>query len=1097
MAHSKTRALETEVSEEQSFSRASTPSESCSKRMRLEDNLCPSPSSPWNTSRKGKSSQEEYQLGSIVRVCLKNFVTYDSVEFYPGPNLNMIIGPNGTGKSTIVCAIALGLGWNTSLLGRAKEISDFVKHGQERASIEIELKNKNKNIIITRMIKKSNNTSQWKLNGQNVTHREIQARVASINIQADNLCQFLPQDKVCEFSQMSPPELLMQTQKAVGEKEMIEWHERLIELRNEEKSISTAAKADGDQIDNLEKRNAILERDVTRFREREAIMKRVRLYELRIPFARYGIAKTLYDELKIVRTEAHNEYNRLSKENEPANARKSELENNVKDLTQEKKQCSDSFVKKRREMEGIAAKLEETEGEIDTIRKDLSSIKRKEKMRRTRISQLREEINDFEAKLQIPPSKPDSPDLIRRFDDVNNRIREITSKVGNNRELQSQIDVENKSLYRDMASFKRQLQDLEDVRRRRLDALRNEPATIAAIEWLDQNRDRLNSRVYGPVCLEVNIKNMHYADAVETLLGHFMKTFVCEVEQDYHTVTKALCDEKGLKINVVCFSHLSMAKFQPPIPNNQLRTHGFESYLLDQIDAPPTLCTAICNEAQFHRIPVARSESDVDHKNIERLFEFRKYIAGDTSYSITASKYGRRLKQSYTTRIRPARIFTNTINVESKRILESQLNEIQSKLKENENSLYKLKSEERQLNGSLSVLNSEKAKIIEEKNKARAALNEYEKLKIKLDSTNSQLEREITRPQSIQDEENELKEKLCEIARKRGQLAEKFQKFLDESMQLFSGRIRASLLHLQAVSELQALERQTQDRDDALKQAHAKFSDANKKFLAAKSEAKRLLNAANSENENEEIDEETREALQELAGMSLEELEDGLASDRARANLHYTVDPNVIQTYDNRKAQIDDLKSKLTIKTNRLEVLLKEMTTLKEKWEPQLNELVKQISKEFSNAFDRIGCVGEVRISTNDDYDKWGIDILVKFRDNEKLQVLTGQRQSGGERSVSTIMYLMALQELAKTPFRVVDEINQGMDPRNERLVHSQMIQTACRPNTAQYFLITPKLLPDLEYHERMKILCIYNGEWQPETMDWRKYIEARKKSND
>ncbi|CAJ0828551.1 1601_t:CDS:2 [Entrophospora sp. SA101] len=99
------------------------------------------------------------------------------------------------------------------------------------------------------------------------------------------------------------------------------------------------------------------------------------------------------------------------------------------------------------------------------------------------------------------------------------------------------------------------------------------------------------------------------------------------------------------------------------------------------------------------------------------------------------------------------------------------------------------------------------------------------------------------------------------------------------------------------------------------------------------------------------------------------------------------------------------------------------------------------------------------------------------------------------ERSVSTIMYLMALQELAKTPFRVVDEINQGMDPKNERLVHHQMVQTACRPNTSQYFLITPKLLPDLNYHKFMKVLCIYNGEWQPETMNWKKYIKERRDS--
>lgn len=38
---------------------------------------------------------------------------------------------------------------------------------------------------------------------------------------------------------MSPSELLTQTQKAVGEKEMIEWHEHLIELRDEEKTLST------------------------------------------------------------------------------------------------------------------------------------------------------------------------------------------------------------------------------------------------------------------------------------------------------------------------------------------------------------------------------------------------------------------------------------------------------------------------------------------------------------------------------------------------------------------------------------------------------------------------------------------------------------------------------------------------------------------------------------------------------------------------------------------------------------------------------------------------------------------------------------------
>lgn len=50
-----------------------------------------------------------------MRIQLQNFVTYDFVEFRPGPHLNMVIGPNGTGKSSIACAICLGLNFPPSV----------------------------------------------------------------------------------------------------------------------------------------------------------------------------------------------------------------------------------------------------------------------------------------------------------------------------------------------------------------------------------------------------------------------------------------------------------------------------------------------------------------------------------------------------------------------------------------------------------------------------------------------------------------------------------------------------------------------------------------------------------------------------------------------------------------------------------------------------------------------------------------------------------------------------------------------------------------------------------------------------------------------
>ena len=38
-----------------------------------------------------------------------------------------------------------------------------------------------------------------------------------------------------------------------------------------------------------------------------------------------------------------------------------------------------------------------------------------------------------------------------------------------------------------------------------------------------------------------------------------------------------------------------------------------------------------------------------------------------------------------------------------------------------------------------------------------------------------------------------------------------------------------------------------------------------------------------------------------------------------------------------------------------------------------------------------------------------------------------------------------------------------------------------------RYFLITPKLLPDLTYTEHMKVLIVINGDWVPQPAEWER----------
>lgn len=84
-----------------------------------------------------------YKRGMILRVKMVNFLTYDECEVFPGPKLNVILGPNGTGKSTIMHAVCLACAGSPATVGRSPDLRQFVKNGKETAEegtyIEIDL----------------------------------------------------------------------------------------------------------------------------------------------------------------------------------------------------------------------------------------------------------------------------------------------------------------------------------------------------------------------------------------------------------------------------------------------------------------------------------------------------------------------------------------------------------------------------------------------------------------------------------------------------------------------------------------------------------------------------------------------------------------------------------------------------------------------------------------------------------------------------------------------------------------------------------------------------------------------------------------------
>ncbi len=87
-----------------------------------------------------------YKKGMILRIKMVNFLTYDDCEVFPGPKLNVILGPNGTGKSTIMHAVCLVCAGKTDTIGRSDNVQQFVKNGkggsEEGTYIEIDMLSK-------------------------------------------------------------------------------------------------------------------------------------------------------------------------------------------------------------------------------------------------------------------------------------------------------------------------------------------------------------------------------------------------------------------------------------------------------------------------------------------------------------------------------------------------------------------------------------------------------------------------------------------------------------------------------------------------------------------------------------------------------------------------------------------------------------------------------------------------------------------------------------------------------------------------------------------------------------------------------------------
>jgi chromosome segregation ATPase len=375
--------------------------------------------------------EEEFMPGTLVRVKLTNFVTYTAAEFHLGPSLNMIIGPNGTGKSTLVCAICLGLGWSSEHLGRAKEIGLFVKNGSEEAEIEIELAaapGMATNPVVRRLIRRSDGKTIFWVNNKQSSKAAVLALCKQFSIQIDNLCQFLPQDRVVEFAKMSDVDRLRETQRAAAPKQMVEWHDQLKALRTEEKALETKQQAEKRHLEGLERQQNADREDVERFHQREGLVQKRNCLDKVKPIIELGLLKNEANEAKQNLILARRELDQINADVEPVRQAQHEVElykSQIENVVKLRKNRLDMI---KTQADKVFAKIDQDKQAIEVFKAEIAGEAKSKKDREKVITRTNFEIQGLERLQQHEPVEYDAESFEQRKAEISTQIRSVSNR---------------------------------------------------------------------------------------------------------------------------------------------------------------------------------------------------------------------------------------------------------------------------------------------------------------------------------------------------------------------------------------------------------------------------------------------------------------------------------------------------------------------------------------------------------------------------------------------------------------------------------------------------------------------------------------------
>uniref|UniRef100_A0A8C0YQH3 Structural maintenance of chromosomes protein 6 n=1 Tax=Cyprinus carpio carpio TaxID=630221 RepID=A0A8C0YQH3_CYPCA len=1054
------------------------------KRSRLSQ---PEPSEEDETgyfsSGEGLSTSQSVtgEVGIIESISLKNFMCHSMLgPFAFGPNVNFVVGNNGSGKSAVLTALIVALGGKALTTNRGSSLKGFVKEGESSADVSITLRNRGRDAYKPEVFGQSI-TVDLRISSEGIRTYKLRSKTGHLvsskkeelisildhfNIQVDNPVSILTQEMSKHFLHSK------------GEGDKYKFFMKATQLDQMKEDYSYIMKTKTMTQNTVEKHRETLQELKRKYHEKEERYKSLasldemqkKLDELKNQMA-WALVAEVEQEVKPMRERITAEERSTVKYDQKVE----EWEGKVQEANRILGQLQDQLEGVTQRMQQLQPQCAELKSRAQARNRDLKAAEAGLHRKKTNLRDLekdKDQLNKRIRELKHSISQTNSADTHARVEKMNHIQAELEQLHFQDSTLTQQIDqfkqacaaakdrlgkmsLEKQDLLRALESKRRDLAAMESSRDNRLCRFgEHMPALLRAIDEADQ-RGLFRKKPVGPLGFCIRLRDPELGLAVECCLKALMLAFCCDNHADERELQRIMSRhfQQGRRPQII------VSKFTNTVYDVRGRAVDHDDY--------PTVLKALEIEN-----PVV-ANCLIDMRGIETILLIKN--AKDARRVMQSEARPRNCREAFT-REGDQVYYNRYYSSEQNRALylsgdvEEEIRHLQSALHAQRTHLDRFQQDMQQVTE-------------DEKQNQILLRRAYEDSK-KAQECCRKLQAELTELQNVEEPQSEdlkpLEEELEELSSRISVCREEFEAARNQM-----------LTHKREYEEAEQLSRQQREAFNSIAEEaetiKEQLSNSDHELARSKHhkkhyEEKRKAHVDMIETLKKNLYEKDQ-LLQASIAKATEICPERLVVRRTTKSLDSEISRfrHKISTQQDQQGhrdtiirQFHEAKENFSNKTRQikgLEAIICQLTEIINTKHNVYAELKVYLSVRCKYYFDSMlsqrGYIGKMTF----DHENETLSISVQPGEGGKATLSDMRSLSGGERSFSTLCFILSLWAIAEAPFRALDAFNANMDFVNRRISMDMMLKIAASQRYRQFIFLTTEGMSSLHGNSLIRIL--------------------------